>query len=254
MDNDRFSDFEKYLAGGMSEEERSTFEQNLESDPELKQDFTIYRRIETDMRAFYRTSDIQGPLRETLERLGREYVLFDRHKEPKRGYFLPFLKGVAAVLLVLAGVYVLYLTASKGLDQEVATYYADNYSTLSQTMGQAKDEMQRGIAAYNQKKYEVAEGIFSGMLEDDPENSEALRNLGLSYLAMGDYANALRVFEQYGRIPDLFVNDGRMLQAVTLLMRGEAADDARAKVLLQQIVSGDEPGSVQAEAWLKKFK
>lgn len=254
METDKYSNFEKYLTGDMSSEEHSTFEKNLEADSEFKQDFIIYQRIEREMNAFYGASAEEDKLRNSLETISREFVLSKVDKKPKQVYLLPFLKGIAAAFLLLSGVYLLYVTASKDLSEEVSNYYAANYATLSQTMGSAEEGIQQGIAAYNQGEYEMAAGIFSGILDDEPDNSGALKNLGLSFLAMEDYDSALHAFEQYGSIPDLFVNDGLIMQAMTLLMRGEGEDLEKAKNLLKEVVSGNHPGKVQAEVWLKKFK
>lgn len=254
METDKYSKFEKYLMGDMSVDERTLFEKQMENDPSLEQDFIIFRQIDKDMGAMHRSSSMEEDLKDSLNRLNQEFVLGSEESKPKQAYLIPFLKGVAAVILVLTGVYLLYMSASKDLSQEVSNYYAANYLTLSQTMGSSKEDIQLGIAAYNQGDYETAANLFSDVLGEDPDNSEALKNLGLSFLAMQDYSSALHAFEQYASIPDLFVNDGNILQAVTLLMRGEPADLVKAESVLKDVVNGNQPGKAQAEAWLKKLK
>jgi len=254
METDKYNDFERYLIGDMSTEERTTFEMKLNDDPELKKDFMIYRRIEAEMNASYRSSEKERGLKDSLNRLNEDFIISRRDKTSRHLFLSPVLKGVAAVFFVLTGVYLLYMTVSKDISQEVSTYYAENYVTLSQTMGLAEEGIQVGIAAYNQGDYREAVAIFTDVLDRDPENSEALKNLGLSYLAMKDYASALHAFDQYSRIPDLFVNDGLLLQAITLLLRNEPSDSEKAEGVLKEIVLGNQPGKVQAEAWLKKLK
>nr|MBI1232695.1 tetratricopeptide repeat protein [Cytophagales bacterium] len=253
METDKYSNFEKYLEGDMTAEEKRAFEKNLEEDPEFKQDFILYRRIEEEMSAFYGVSAEEDILRNSLENVRRDFVRSNVDKKPKQVYLIPFLKGVAAAVLLFSGVYLLYLTVSNDLSEEVSTYYAAHYATLYPTMGSAEEGIQQGIAVYIQGDYEAAASIFSGVLDEEPDNSEALKNLGITFLAMKDYASALRAFEQYGNIPDLQVNDGILLQAITLLMRGEAEDLEKAENLLEKIISGDLDGKVQAEAWLKKL-
>ena len=79
---------------------------------------------------------------------------------------------------------------------------------LGQTMGNTADSQQLGILAYNTQDYRLALDIFKHVLRRDSLNSEGEKNLGLTHLAMGDFDEAARYFENLSARRGLQVNRG----------------------------------------------
>lgn len=53
----------------------------------------------------------------------------------------------------------------------------------------------RGLSAYSEGEYTQAAELFGRALESDPSNAEYLINLGMTYIALGQYDDALSAFD-----------------------------------------------------------
>ncbi|MBB5264227.1 tetratricopeptide (TPR) repeat protein [Catenibacillus scindens] len=63
------------------------------------------------------------------------------------------------------------------------------------TYSQGSSTNRRGLRAYNDGEYTQAAELFGQALESDPSNSEYLVNLGMTYIALGQYDEALSSFD-----------------------------------------------------------
>ncbi|EON75976.1 hypothetical protein ADIS_3564 [Lunatimonas lonarensis] len=252
MDTEKIELFEKYLAGDMSAEERTAFESDLSADRELAEDFSLYQYIETDRRASYAAMERERVLKESIKGLNEEFfperpVVIGRDRNLRY-----MISGVAATLLLGGVLLFLLLSHSVDIQEEVSSYYATNFEVLGQTMGMESD-LQVAIEAYNKKEYTQAVHLFESLLEQDSQNSELLKNMGLSYLAINDFQSALEVFDRLANVPGLHVNEGMFLYAMTLLLRGDDVDLEEAEKMLNTVVREGKSGSVQAAQWLEKL-
>src|SRR5207249_3466342 len=102
-------------------------------------------------------------------------------------------------------------------------------------------------------KYSEAITQFENILQFDTTNFTAKKYAGISALRMKEYDRALSWFEQMATHTGLYSNPAQILQAVTLMERNQPGDTAKAKQLLQKIVSEDLEGKEYAEEWLKKM-
>ena len=80
-----------------------------------------------------------------------------------------------------------------------------------------------------------------------------MKNLGLTYLARGEYNKALRQFEILSDRDDIYVNAGPFYKAVTLMMRSAPGDEEVAKEILQEVVQKQLPGHKVASGWLDRW-
>lgn len=252
-----------YVNGEMTEEERVVFEAALESNPELKENFELYREIDKSMMHLFskETKELEG----TLGHLKKKYIKevpLQGEQTPKEGvvrqlekpnYVRLFLALAAMFVMIMAAYFLLFqsITDHENMAKE---YFSANYSELSQTMGATEDKIQNGIAAYNQKNYPRAKEYFYEALESSPNDSEAIKYLGLTHLALKEYDEALLNFENLASIPNLYSNPGMFYQALTLMMRNETGDLDRAKELLGNVIANNAEGSRQAKEWLDNLK
>jgi tetratricopeptide (TPR) repeat protein len=256
MNTDRFEQFEFYLSGTMSSEEKALFEAELSADQELHTTFEVYRTIETEMRGREQNSIKELELRESLQTLNAQYfnagpqariIPFYTHKVYRWAI------AVAAMLTIGVFSYITFFRQSQDSRELAAAYYDENLTQLSQTMDATRDSLQLGIAAYNNKDFAKALSYFEAIYSRHPEHSEALKNAGIAHLAAGDYEKALNSFEQLSAMKDLYANPGDFLSAVTLLLRDGKGDKETARQLLERIVKEKAEGSREAEEWLKGF-
>jgi tetratricopeptide (TPR) repeat protein len=258
MDDSWYERFEEYLQGEMGREEKSLFEAEMASDEELATAFRVYRTIETDMHQKEKYSQNESALQNSLQTLNTRYFKNEPQQGSKIFQLYPnklyrITAAIAASILVIVVAYFVFFQPNQNTQSLANNYYKAHLQHLSQTMDDANDSLQSGIAAYNNQEYELALRYFKGFYLNHPDNSEAKKNAGLVYLATEEYDKALLEFEELAGMKNLYSNPGLFLQALTLMQRNQEGDPQKAKQLLQQVVNERAEGSKQAAEWLKQF-
>ncbi|KAA6439387.1 tetratricopeptide repeat protein [Dyadobacter flavalbus] len=259
METHRFEQFDLYLNGKMSSEEKAYFEAELSSDTELYSTFEIYRTVELAMREKEMHLVNHSALLSSLHTLNERYFRPDSQQEEEKGVPLysgrlaRFFTGMAAAVGIILLSYFIFFTSKDSVKTLATNYYNENFMQLSQTMGNADDSLQSGIAAYNRKDYNKALSYFKSIYKSHPENSEAKKYAGLSYLAKRDYTNALKEFDELSQMQNLYSNPGTFLKAVTLLMRDNHGDRQSAKQIMEKLAGENTEGSKESREWLKSF-
>ncbi len=245
---------ESYFSGEMSSEEKIRFEAELENDKALDELFRIYRTIDSEMCDTEKYSAHEAALRDTLQRLNAAYFRSEapviRMSSSRRLYRIA-LSAAVVLILALAG-YRLFFQHNPDPRQLADRYVKEELQHLSLTMDGAGDSLQQGIAAYNDKAYPKALQLFWSVYKAHPDNSDALKYTGITYLATKEYDKAIACFEELAAKKELFSNPGRFLKAVTLLQRNREGDTEQAEQLLQQVIDEKADGSKEAARWLRK--
>ncbi len=261
MENERVSEIENYLSGTMPEAEKQAFESRLRTDAELSALLSLYRTVELEMKYHEKTDQHQQALQSVLGRLGKEYFtsatnIASEEATPvvqmqgKRRF--PKMVAVAAsVTLIIAACFIWF--ARQDPQQLADRYVRNNLAVLSQTMDGAKDSLQQGIAAYNNKKYTEALQIFQELYHADAGNTEALLYAGITRLATGEYEAAIQVFSELSAREQLFSNPGLFLKAVTLLQRDQPGDREQARTILRQVVDENLENAAEAKKMLDSW-
>lgn len=258
MNTNLFEKFEDYLNGELSSEEKSQFETTISSDKELSVEFNLYRAIETEMRVHESYSSNESTLKNSLQTLNNQYFDSNQQQTGKvvqlfSSHSFRTAAAVAASIIVLLAAYIVLFQPDQNSQRLAENYFDEHLQQLSQTMDASTDSLQLGIAAYNNKEYVRALAYFQGVYHNYPENSEAKRNIGLTYLATEEYDKALQQFDELASVDSLYSNPGLFFKAVTLMLRNEEGDKQQAKQLLQQVVTEEAEGSREASEWLEEF-
>lgn len=260
MKDNWFENIERYLHKEMTTEEQEAFEKEVAANDELASLLSVYKTVDTEMVYTEADKRDEEALKASLQKLNTFYFTGEK-KESVNISPAPVRKMgsrrwlnyavAAALLLFIAGYY--YFNQSTP-EQLAKKYIASNLTQLSQTMDGSRDSLQLGIAAYNNKDYNNAITMFSGVSAAHPDNIDAKKYKGLTYLMMEDYTHALNAFSELAAIKGLYSNPGLFLQAVTLLQRSGQNDRSNAKQLLEKVVRDKQEGYRNAEDWLKKWK
>ncbi|GGB82214.1 tetratricopeptide repeat protein [Dyadobacter sediminis] len=259
METRRFEQFDLYLNGKMSSEERSYFEAELSSDSDLYSTFEIYRTIEVAMREKEKHLINDHALLTSLHTLNERYFKPEMEQPDARiirfdpGKLARIFSWIAAAIAVIFISYSVLFPSKNDVKVLATSYYNENFLQLSQTMGNADDSLQSGIAAYNRKDYNKALIYFESIYNRHPESSEAKKYAGLTYLAKGDYTHALEAFEELAQMQNLYGNPGLFFKAITLLMRDKSGDRQSAKQIMQKLAIENTEGSRESKEWLKNF-
>lgn len=261
MNDERTLDIENYLGGDMSEEEKRRFEAELISNTGLRALLETYRTINTEMHNAQKYGEQENALRKTLEGLNKVYFSSGELLQAStpvvpinrsRGYLKIAMSAAAAILLVLSA-YFLFINNDDAA--AMANKYVKNeLNHLSQTMDGAKDSLQQGIAAYNKKDFPVALGLFEAVYKAHPDNSDALRYAGTTYLVTKQYNKAIEYFNELAAKKELFSNNGLFLKSVTLLQRNQPGDKEQAKNILQVVVNENAANASLAKQMLDNWE
>lgn len=256
MNENNLELIESYFTGNMTPEERSDFEKKITEDKDLSALFNIYKTIDTEMYNKQRFETEEAALKSTLNGLSKKYFKAQApviSLNPQKKLLRTVMSAAAGLILIFVS-YLAFFT-NNGSVTQMADKYVKNelQKNLSLTMDGARDSLQIGLTAYNDKDYAKALQLFNAIYERNNEMNDALKYSGIVYLVTKDYDNALQRFDELEQKKDLFSNAGMFLKAVTLLQRNKPGDQAQAKILLQQVVKEKAQGSKEAEKWLKKF-
>ena len=118
---------------------------------------------------------------------------------------------------------------------------------------QNKKDLANGAARVKDEKYDEAEAMFGRVLENDPENADALAGMGRVKLGKKQYADALSLLERAaGKKPDDAALQASLGEAYNKLDRPQEAATAYGAALKAEPANGNY-GIAQAQA-LRKAK
>jgi tetratricopeptide (TPR) repeat protein len=162
-----------------------------------------------------------------------------------------YLAAAAVVAGLIFGTYTFFRPVSP---LQLAVQYEKEYlQTLPVTMSGRADSLQTGLRLYNDGKFSEALTQFESIIRSDSSSFTAKEYAGITSLRLKEYDKALSWFEQLETYRGLYSNRAQLLEAVTLMERNLSGDAAKAKQLLQKIVTGDLEGKEFAEEWLRKM-
>lgn len=241
---------ERYFDKDLTSDEMALFERRLQHDEGFKRLFDQERLLIGAIKFEGALSDLEY-LQETEKRglfpdpYRQDNSQMDSQSKLRR--LIPYAISAAACLLIVVAA-VFYLK-SESPQQMASEYTAKNLLYLSTTMSDESDSLRLGVAAYNSHDYDKAGRIF-GSIAQKEGSVEAIKNLGLTYLASGEYDKALDQFDMLAKRDDVYVNAGPFYKAVTLMMRSAPGDEEEAKEILREVVQKQLPGHKVASGWL----
>ena len=242
-----FEYIDRYFLDTLSAGEREIFEKRCEEDPDFAREVSQYIQM-------------RAGLKQTLnDEKKAEFIKLYRNREPKTipvlrqwnsGMIKYAIAAAACALIFLSWVLFLKSDSPKQLAEG---YVKEELTSLSVTMSDGSDSLQRGIAAYNAKDYDQAEDIFSALSRNKKHAVEATKDLGLTFLVRRQYDQALEQFNGLSNNDSLYANPGAFYKAVTLMQRSGPGDEEAAKLILQDVVTRQLPGYKVASGWLRRW-
>lgn len=233
---------DNYFNGKLSATEKEAFEGRCETDPDFAKDV-----------AFYITT-MDNLKEELVEQKRMEfaglYTELSLKKTPSRGKVrkIVYYVSIAAVFLLLF-VGVKFLFKPQSVQQLADNYIEQSWKTLDVTMGR-EDEMEKGMALYNQGKLKEALQQFQSVIAADTSDYVAKKYAGIAALRLKDCHQAEEYFKQLENYT-LKTNPGKFFHALALIKCN--GDMQQAKQLLQQVSSEGLEGKEFADKWLEKW-
>jgi len=237
-----YEKIQNYVAGNMSDAEKTAFEKEVQADNAIAQELEIYKNL---IPVISPPIAEERALRSTLKELHTKTVT--KNTGSGKTFNLKWLMPLAASTILLFGLMKFISTDSNGtnLDQ----FY--NYEKIALVSKSDQDrnysELQR---AFNSADYESSIALASEILKTIPKNPDVMLAKGIAEMETGDLEESIRSFKAL-KAENLRVDKSDWFTALALVKLGKKQE---AITTLQSIVDNKSFNHVQATKLLQSLK
>ena len=232
---------EKYLEGELSEKEKNAFEAEMKTDPALAEKVWLHQQLATSLG---NREEIEVEERLKLIMIAPEEK--EQPTPPKSSFsYRPYLIGIAASLILLLGIRLIFFSAPT-MEEIYGEHYAayDASKELRSETGIPKNLLSTAFDSYLEEDFQTANTAFEEILVKSPGNPRALFYLGICQLELSKTSNARTSFEAVlAEAQNLYLTQASWYLAMSCL---KLNDSACATTQLAQLSS--EPGRYRSKA------
>lgn len=192
MQKERYIRFDRYLNNELSKEALKSFEEQLKSDADFKEDFDIYSALESSLVSKFENEEEALALRKTLSDLGSHYIKQGENSKKETKVISLFRYRnlmVAASIAVLIGFFLFNNGGSP-----VYSDFAQHNPLELVVRGDNNEAASKAEAAFNAKNYEEALKQLTILAGNYPNDAEISLYLGISHLELNHYSEAETIF------------------------------------------------------------
>ncbi|QKJ62277.1 tetratricopeptide repeat protein [Flavobacterium sp. M31R6] len=237
MNEEHFLEFDEYLQGEMSVEERLAFEQQLKDQPDLAMAFETYKELHLHLKNKFGQVDELNDFKKNLKGISKEHF---RKSKPKVIALKPWYYAVVASVAVLFGLFFLNQNSNPTFED-----YNQPEMAFFTERGEANDNLKLAQDAFNAKRYKAAIPLFETILKAD-KSAEIQYFYGVALLEENRLPEAEAVFTSLEKGNSIYKNKAIWSLALTKLKQ---KDYKSCKELLLTIPE-DYEGNDQVDALL----
>jgi anti-sigma-K factor RskA len=245
MKEDSYILFENYLADKLSDNELQSFEKKLETDADFKQEFEIYKNLNTSLKSKFENEESEIALKKTLNNLGSQFIKQNRvNKQKVISLFNYKSLMIAASIALLVSLFIF---------KNGKPVYSDfsNHNALELVVrGENNGAVVKAENAFNSKNYEEALQQLTILSNTYPNDTEIKLYQGISNLELGNYTNAETIFNKISQGNSTFANTAIWYKALNYLKQKKFK---KCKAVLKTIPKSSDKYS-QAKKLLNKLK
>ncbi|PCH51061.1 MAG: hypothetical protein COC22_05510 [Flavobacteriaceae bacterium] len=246
MKEDSYILFDNYLHKELSASEIISFEKKLQTDANFKQEFEIYKALETSFASKFENKEEAKALRNTLSNLGSTYIKSENSTKTKGKLISLFNYKqlmVAASIALLIGFFVFN-------NGEPAYSDFSNHNALELVVRGDNNKVEiKAQKAFNSENYKEALQQLTVLSETNPNDIEIKLYKGICFLELNNYVEADVIFDAISSGKSAFVNTATWYKALSMLKQEQF--EACKYVLKTIPESADE--YKQAQKLLKKL-
>ncbi len=246
MEENNYILFDNYLNKELSASELISFEEKLQSHADFKQEFEIYKALETSLASKFKNEEAEKELRNTISKLGSKYIKSEKSTKNKGKLISLFnykkLMVAASIALIIG-----FFLFNNG-----EPVYADfsNHKNLELVVrGDNNEAFIKAQDAFNSKNYKEALEQLTILSETNSNDTEIELYKGICYLELNIYVEADVLFDALSSGDSAFVNTATWYKALSMLKQEQF--EACKYVLKTIPESADE--YKQAQKLLKKL-
>ncbi|MBX9782355.1 MAG: tetratricopeptide repeat protein [Chitinophagaceae bacterium] len=201
-----YNDIENYVSGSMSAEERSAFEQQLQTDEQLQQMLSSYRFTQHTVEKHQQAEQTLPQLQQILTPLTQQYF----KQEEQKAKVIPIKRWVYALAAAASVALILFLSIP---GVSVDGYPVDAMSGAV-TRGN-EDELSKAAQLFNDQKYADAVTAFMQLQKNAPDDATINYHLGIALVKTQQYADALPLFETITKGESVYKEDANFFAALS---------------------------------------
>jgi len=221
-----------YLHDQLTDVEKQAFEELLKSNPEIAQETREALLIKEGLAL---EQDV-----ELMQRIERLEASLENKKSSNT-----WIRWAAAILILAIPVY--YFSSLPSSPEEL---YKEYYSPYENVIGATRgDNAGNYLLSYDHGNYKDAVVELSEAIEVSENPQDYYLYLGISYLELDDYQNAIETFSKI-ESTNRFANHSKWYGALTYLKMG---DENKAKEVLKELKESEGSFSKQAEEILESL-
>ncbi|HZG24970.1 MAG TPA: tetratricopeptide repeat protein, partial [Chitinophagaceae bacterium] len=210
-----------YYTGDRSAADTAAFEERVVKDPEFAEAVAFYISV-------IQTAQDQN----SAEKKKHFRALYLEGKPPANTgntrRLWPYVAAAAAVIVAFFFGLSFYMQPHEP-PQLADEFINGHLRKVGVQMSADLDSLEAGKALYNQGNFRDALDRFRAVIENDPQNFEAVKMAGITALQLKNFDQALGYFTKMEAHEELYVNHGKFYHALTLMKRNGAGDKEQAK-------------------------
>ncbi len=218
MKEEKYIVFDKYLTNELTQAALTSFEEKLQSDANFKQEFEIYKALNSSLSSKFENEEEEKKLRDTLSNLGKTYLTEEKANK-KKGKVISLINYkqlmVAASIALLIGFFIF---------KDGNPVYNDfsNHTPLELVVrGENNTATTKAEEAFNSKNYKEAFKQLSILANKNPNDTEIQLYKGISLLELNEYAKAEAIFNKISSGNSSFSNTAKWYKALSFLKQGK---------------------------------
>jgi len=208
MEDERFIIFENYLTNNLSNEELKLFEEKIQSDIDFKQEFEIYKALNSSLASKFSNEEKEQELKKTLTSLGNKHL----KKETKVISLFNYKKlMVAASIALLIG----FFLFNNG--NPVYSDFSNHHKLELVVRSENNQAISKAEAAFNSKNYKEALEQLNTLSQIYLNDTEILLYKGICLLELNNFFEAEAIFDKISTGNSALVNRAIWYKALSLL-------------------------------------
>lgn len=223
MEELKYLEFDKFLNNELTETEKISFEERLNSDADFKQEFEIYKALETSLSSKFENEEAEKELRNTLTELGSTYIKDKIQTETKT---ITKTKTSETKIISLKRYRNLMIAASIALligffifknGKPVYSDFSKHNSLELVVRGDNNETINKAEEAFNNKNYKTAFAQLTILEEQLPNDVEIQLYKGICLTEMDQFSQAETIFNSISEGDSAFKYKATWYKALNLL-------------------------------------
>lgn len=219
--------FEAYLEGSLPEGERRIFEERLNSDSPLREEFNLFKNVYNVLTNQYSTE--RNDFVNTLKQVDATFSSPVVSEKPKSKiiHFKPWQYGVAASILLTVGLF-LFNDFGKPSYSDFATHQEIALVVRSETDVLPK----KAETAFNSKNYQDALVYLDELIKNSPENAELQYYKAIALVETDNFHEAESLLNKLAKGASVYASKAVWMSALSKLKQ---KDYKATKAILETI-------------------